>query len=371
LSPLSLHDALPICGHPAQRQLRDGDARLALEVDAPVHAAGHARKLGAQAGKLGERDSKVDVGSAVSQPVHFERPRPGRRHGARIIGSDSSQVKIRLGAKPLFPVILPPLILASTSPYRRELLARLPLAFEALPPRVPEERIDGESPADHALRLALAKAQAVAGAHPGALVIGADQVAAAGERLLGKPGDAVRCRAQLACLSGRSARFYTACAVLGVGAGVRLAHVDTTTVVFRSLTAQEIERYVASEQPYDCAGGFKAEASGIALPDCIERQQPTALIRPPPIWLAGALRGPGVLRVYADLMSAAPAQRDLRQRRRPAEELHRTELADRGFAGSGRAHGALAADPRIGAQRNVDALGTEFPLAAHEGEVAL
>jgi len=173
-------------------------------------------------------------------------------------------------------VILPPLILASTSPYRRELLARLPLAFETLPPRVPEERIDGESPADHALRLALAKAQAVAGAHPGALVIGADQVAAAGERLLGKPGDAVRC-----------------CAVLGVGAGVRLAHVDTTTVVFRSLTAQEIERYVASEQPYDCAGGFKAEASGIALLECIESQDPTALIGLPLIWLAGALRGAG------------------------------------------------------------------------------
>src|SRR5256886_17121087 len=82
-------------------------------------------------------------------------------------------------------------------------------------------------------------------------------------------------------------------------------------------------------------------------------------------------RSPGVLRVYADLMSAARAQRDFHQRRRPAEELHRTELADRGFAGSGRAHGPLASDPRIGAQRNGDALGTEFPLAPPEGEAAL
>jgi septum formation protein len=190
-------------------------------------------------------------------------------------------------------VILPPLILASTSPYRRELLARLRLAFEAMPPGVAEEGVDGESPADRALRLALAKAQAIAAAHPGALVIGADQVAAAGERVLGKPGDAVRCRAQLASLSGKTARFYTACAVLGVGAGVRLAHVDTTTVVFRSLTGDEIDRYVASEQPYDCAGGFKAEALGIALFECIESQDPTALIGLPLIWLAAALRGAG------------------------------------------------------------------------------
>jgi len=91
----------------------------------------------------------------------------------------------------------------------------------------------------------------------------------------------------------RTARFYTACAVLGVGAGVRRAHVDTTTVVFRSLTGNEIERYVASEQPYDCAGGFKVEASGIALLECIESQDPTALIGLPLIWLAGTLRGAG------------------------------------------------------------------------------
>lgn len=190
-------------------------------------------------------------------------------------------------------MILPPLILASTSPYRRELLARLRLAFESMPPEVPEQHLEGESPADRSLRLALAKAQAVARLHPGALVIGSDQVAAVGEQLLGKPGDAARCRAQLATLSGKTARFYTACALLGVNAGVRLAHVDTTTVVFRSLSAAEIERYVACEQPYDCAGGFKAEGLGVALFECIESQDPTALIGLPLIWIAGALRGAG------------------------------------------------------------------------------
>jgi septum formation protein len=190
-------------------------------------------------------------------------------------------------------VILPPLILASSSAYRRELLARFRLAFESIPPEVPEVHLEGESPADRSLRLALAKAQAVARLHPGALVIGSDQVAAVGERLLGKPGDAARCRDQLGALSGKTARFYTACALLGVNAGLRLAHVDTTTVVFRTLSAAEIERYVACEQPYDCAGGFKAEGLGVALFESIESQDPTALIGLPLIWLAGALRGAG------------------------------------------------------------------------------
>ena len=188
---------------------------------------------------------------------------------------------------------MPPLILASTSRYRGELLARLQLPFEAVAPAVSEEHRHGESPTDRALRLALAKAETVAQRFPGATVIGADQVAAVGELLLDKPGDAQRCRAQLASLSGRTARFYSACAVLGVSAGIRLAHVDTTTVVFRTLGQDEIERYVAREQPYDCAGGFKAEGLGISLFECIESVDPTALIGLPLIWLAAALRGAG------------------------------------------------------------------------------
>jgi septum formation protein len=188
---------------------------------------------------------------------------------------------------------VPPLILASSSPYRRDLLARLGLEFEVLSGGVSEARLRGESPTDRALRLAQAKARTVAALRPGALVIGADQVAVAGEELLDKPGSAEQCRVQLRALSGRSARFHTGCALLE-GSGRLVAHVDTTTVVFRPLQADEIERYVARERPYDCAGGFKAEALGISLFECIESQDPTALIGLPLIWLAAALRDAGL-----------------------------------------------------------------------------
>lgn len=188
---------------------------------------------------------------------------------------------------------MPQLILASTSPYRRELLARLALDFEVVAPGVSEEHREGESPTDRALRLATAKAQAVSARHPEALVVGSDQVAACGSEILDKPGDAANCRAQLERLSGRAAHFYTACVLIGARAGARLAHVDTTTVIFRALTASEIDRYVERERPFDCAGGFRAEALGIALFDGIESQDPTALIGLPLIWLAGALRAAG------------------------------------------------------------------------------
>ena len=127
------------------------------------------------------------------------------------------------------------LILASTSAYRRELLARLAVPFETLPPGVSEAQIAEESPADRALRLSLEKARAVVRSHPQAIVIGSDQVAACGDRLLEKPGDAPRARAQLESVSGRSVLFYTACAVLGGTRDVHLAHVDTTTVLFREI----------------------------------------------------------------------------------------------------------------------------------------
>lgn len=188
---------------------------------------------------------------------------------------------------------MPPLILASTSPYRRELLARFAIDFEVEPPGVSEAHLPGESPADRALRLATAKAQAVSARHPQALVIGSDQVAALNAEVLDKPGDASRCRGQLARLSGHSAHFYTACVLLGAEPPVHLAHVDTTTVVFRQLSAAEIARYVERERPFDCAGGFRAEASGIALFEYIESQDPTALIGLPLIWLASGLRGAG------------------------------------------------------------------------------
>ncbi|HVN43629.1 MAG TPA: nucleoside triphosphate pyrophosphatase [Steroidobacteraceae bacterium] len=186
------------------------------------------------------------------------------------------------------------LILASTSIYRRELLSRLGLAFETLPPQVSEASLHGESAADRALRLALEKARAGARLHPQALVIGADQVAACGEVLLEKPGTAARAREQLQRLSGGTALFYTACAVLGGPLAVQLAHVDTTTVVFRALSSAEIERYIERDRPLDCAGSFRAESLGISLFECIESRDPTALIGLPLIWLGAALRAAGL-----------------------------------------------------------------------------
>lgn len=185
------------------------------------------------------------------------------------------------------------LILASTSPYRRQLLERFDIEFETVAPEVTEEHVDNELPVDRAARLSVAKALAVADRYPDAVIIGSDQVAAAGSRILDKPGNAAVNRAQLAALSGTSARFYTGCAVVKPSSSIRLTHVDTTTVYFRPLTTGEIGRYVEREKPFDCAGGFKAEALGATLFESIESSDPTALIGLPLIWLSGALRRAG------------------------------------------------------------------------------
>jgi septum formation protein len=183
------------------------------------------------------------------------------------------------------------LILASTSPHRRALLQRLGVAFEVLSPQVTEDHLAGESAAERALRLARAKARAVAARRPGALVIGSDQVACAAGMVLDKPGSAERCREQLARLAGGGAEFFTACSILGSQG--EQTHLDTTTVVFRTLSADEIARYVERERPFDCAGGFKAEGLGIALFERISSEDPTALIGLPLIWVAQALRSAG------------------------------------------------------------------------------
>lgn len=125
-------------------------------------------------------------------------------------------------------------------------------------------------------------------------MIGSDQVAALDDAILEKPGNAGRCRSQLAELSGRTASFHTACALVGVDARIDLTHCDLTRVVARALTAGEIARYVERERPFDCAGGFKVEALGVALFDRVESVDPTALIGLPLIWLAGALRHAGL-----------------------------------------------------------------------------
>jgi len=184
----------------------------------------------------------------------------------------------------------PALVLASTSAYRRELLSRLRLPFEVAPPQVDEVAIASETPLERAQRLALAKAEAVSLRFPQASVIGSDQVAVCRGEVLEKPGGAARCREQLAILSGAAAVFSTAVAVIP-GAGARAAQfVDTTTVYFRTLTEAEIERYVAAEQPFDCAGGFRCEGLGISLFTRIVSEDSTALIGLPLISLARSLR---------------------------------------------------------------------------------
>jgi len=187
----------------------------------------------------------------------------------------------------------PPLILASTSPYRRELLERLGLPFTVESPGVDEADLPGEPPGERALRLAAAKAEAVALRHPGAVVIGSDQVAAAGGVILDKPGTAERACQQLRHLSGGLARFHTACAVRWHNSGFSVNHLETVTVSVRDLSEDEIRNYVDREQPLNCAGSFKSEGLGIALFSRIESDDPTALVGLPLIWLAGALRQAG------------------------------------------------------------------------------
>jgi septum formation protein len=188
---------------------------------------------------------------------------------------------------------IPVLILASTSRYRRELLQRLGLHFEVISPRVDESPTFPESPETRAQRLALAKAAAVSQQHPDAVVIGSDQVAQCQGEILDKPGNADRCRAQLECLSGSTATFHTAVAVLQGREGRRVEFIDTTTVQFRGLAPQEIERYIAIEKPFDCAGGFRSESLGISLFSRVVSEDPTALVGLPLIALAAALRGFG------------------------------------------------------------------------------
>ena len=188
------------------------------------------------------------------------------------------------------------LLLASTSPYRRELLSGLRLPFECVSPRVDETPLPGESPVELASRLAGEKAAAVHALEPGAFVIGSDQVADLDGRALGKPGDAATARAQLATASGRTFVFHTAVCVVDTRARPPCAYAaaDITRVVLRTLTADEIARYVAAEAPLDCAGSFKAEGLGISLFERIESSDPTALIGLPLIALARLLRMAGV-----------------------------------------------------------------------------
>jgi septum formation protein len=192
------------------------------------------------------------------------------------------------------PPLDPPLILASTSRYRRELLERLRVPFRALAPDVDETPRPGEAPAALAERLSLAKAQALARRFPDAVVIGADQVADVDGAAIGKPGDHDRARAQLRAMSGRRIVFQTGVAVVRAASGFAEVARVPVTVRFRTLSDAEIEFYLRAEAPYDCAGSAKCETLGIALLDAIESDDPTALIGLPLIRTAALLRAAGI-----------------------------------------------------------------------------
>lgn len=183
------------------------------------------------------------------------------------------------------------LVLASTSRYRRELLERLGLPFDCARPDVDETPLDAETPLALATRLAAAKAADVAARHPGAWVIGSDQLADLNGQPLGKPGTVEAACAQLAAMSGQTVRFHTAISLRRDGES--LATLDLTEVRFRVLDPQEIIRYVAAEQPLDCAGSFKCEGLGISLFEAIDNRDPTALVGLPLIALCGLLRRAG------------------------------------------------------------------------------
>jgi septum formation protein len=203
----------------------------------------------------------------------------------------------------------PELILASTSRYRRELLERLRLPFRALSPETDETALPGEAPAALAERLALAKARALARRFPDAVVIGADQVADVDGSALGKPGDHARAVAQLRAMSGRTIVFQTALAVVREATGFAEVRRVPVPVRFRRLDDAEIEFYLRTEQPYDCAGAAKCETLGIALLEAIESDDPTALIGLPLITTCALLRAAGLdpLRARPSLSTGSPS----------------------------------------------------------------
>lgn len=187
-----------------------------------------------------------------------------------------------------------PLVLGSTSRYRRELLDRLRLPFLVAAPEVDETPLAGEQPDAVARRLALAKARAVAQRYPEAVVIGSDQVADLDGEPLGKPGDHGRATEQLRRMRGRTVVFQTAVAVVCLDAGLQLHDLAPVRVEFRDLSDAQIERYLQAEQPYDCAGSARSEGLGIALLEAIHSDDPTALVGLPLIRTCRMLRAAGL-----------------------------------------------------------------------------
>jgi septum formation protein len=186
------------------------------------------------------------------------------------------------------------LVLASTSRYRKELLGRLGLPFETAAPGIDEKPLAGEAPADTALRLSVLKAESLRTLYADALIIGSDQVASCDGMRLGKPGNHVNAVRQLRSLSGKTAQFDTAVALLDTKSGALQSRVVPCRVVFRVLDDERIETYLRREQPYDCAGSAKSEGLGIALIARMETEDPTSLIGLPLIALCDMLERAGL-----------------------------------------------------------------------------
>ena len=195
---------------------------------------------------------------------------------------------------PVAPPKARPLVLGSTSPYRRELLQRLHFPFEIAAPEVDETPHPGEAPRELAQRLALAKAMAVAHLFPGAVVIGSDQVADLLGTPLGKPGTHEKAVAQLRQMRGQTVVFQTAVSVVCLESRFEESSLAAVSVTFRDLTDSEIENYLRAEQPYDCAGSAKSEGLGIALLASIDSDDPTALVGLPLIRTCQMIRAAGI-----------------------------------------------------------------------------
>lgn len=190
---------------------------------------------------------------------------------------------------------LPRIVLASSSMYRKALLARIGLDCTAISPDIDENALQNEAPAATALRLAESKARRIARHEPAALIIGSDQIAVLDDQLIGKPGSHAAATRQLQAMSGKTVVFHTALCLLNSGThAVQLANVPTT-VHFRELDAAQIERYLRQDQPYDCSGSAKIESLGITLVAQVESHDPTALIGLPLIALTGMLQKEGIL----------------------------------------------------------------------------
>ncbi len=182
------------------------------------------------------------------------------------------------------------IILASSSPYRRELLQRLRLDFECISPNIDESRRENESAKDYVQRLAIEKAAEISRSHPQALIIGSDQCSVNDGQILGKPNNRAHAIEQLSAVSGKCVKFLTGVSLQHAESGWQRNWVDIFTVTFRNLSQDEIERYLDAEEPYNCAGSFKSEQLGIALCESMQGDDPSTLIGLPLIKVAQSLR---------------------------------------------------------------------------------